>query len=99
MTTLPLSDAYRAAIRTSIILQLPLALLMPLMLDGGFLAKIGGYSMAGFWIGVAVVMLRRPRNPGRGDLLYIRWGYPLMLVIGIAVAMVVVSMRHTEWGG
>jgi hypothetical protein len=99
MTTLPLSDAYRSAIRTSIILQLPLVLLMLILLDGGFLAKIGGYSMAGFWIGVGLVMLRRPRNPTRMDLLYVRWGYPVTLAVGIAVAIVVVSVRHTVWGG
>jgi hypothetical protein len=95
MTTLPLSDAYRAAIRTSIILQLPIALLMLLMLDGGFLAKIDGYATAGFWIGVAIVLLRRPGHPHRTDLFYIRWGFPFMLGVGIAVAMVVVSARRS----
>ena len=99
MTTLPLSDAYRSAIRVAIILQLPLALFMVVTLDGGFLAKIGGYSMAGFWIGVALVMLRRPRNPGRSDLLYVRWGYPIMLIVGIAIASIVTSVRRSAWGG
>jgi hypothetical protein len=99
MTTLPLSDAYRAAIRTSIVLQVLLTLLMLSLLDGGFIAKVGGYSMAGFWSGVAITMLRRPRDPRPTDLFYIRWGYPFMLMVGIVVALVVISVRHTEWGG
>jgi hypothetical protein len=29
-------------------------------------------------------MLRRPRNPSTLDLLYVRWGYIGMLIVGIA---------------
>ncbi|HEV7298029.1 MAG TPA: hypothetical protein VGN72_01600 [Tepidisphaeraceae bacterium] len=51
------------------------------MLDDRALPKVGGATMIGFWIGVAVVMFRRPHDPSPRDLLYIRWGYPAMLIL------------------
>lgn len=84
MTTLPLSPAYREAVKVAILLQVIATLFLLSILDGGTLAKVGGASMVGSWIGVAVVMLRRPRNPSSLDLLYVRWGYVAMLIIGIA---------------
>jgi len=63
------------------------------ILDGGTLAKAGGCAMAGFWIGVAIVMLRRPRTPSTLDLLYVRWGYIVLLAIGIACSPFMGALR------
>src|SRR4051794_2439961 len=79
MMTLPLSPAYRQAVKVAIVLQILVTLILLRILDGGMLARVGGGAMVGFWIGVAVVMLRRPLNPSRLDLLYVRWGYIAML--------------------
>jgi len=84
MTTLPLSPAYRGAVKVAIVLQVVVALFLLLLLDGGTLARVGGVAMIGFWIGVAVVMIRRPREPSTLDLLYVRWGYLAVLIVGIA---------------
>jgi len=84
MTTLPLSPAYRQAVKVAIVLQVIATLFLLTILDEGMLAKVGGAAMIGFWIGAAVVMLRRPRNPSSLDLLYVRWGYIAMLIVGIA---------------
>jgi hypothetical protein len=84
MTPLPLSPAYRQAIKLALLLQLFATLVLLTLLDGGTLAKVGGAAMIGFWTGVAFIMLRRPRNPSPLDLLYVRWGYLAMLIIGIA---------------
>ncbi len=83
MTTLPLSPAYREAVKVALVLQVIATLFLRTILDGGTLAKVGGAAMVGFWIGAAVVMIRRPRNPGSLDLLYVRWGYLAMLMVGI----------------
>lgn len=89
MTTLPVAPAYRNAIRAAVLLQLVLAVLMTLILDGGYTARIGGYVMGGFWIGVAMIMLRRPRAPTPLDLFYVRWGYLTLLVLSVALALTV----------
>jgi hypothetical protein len=90
--SLPLSDAYRSAIVTAIVLQIPLTLLLRVILDLGVLAKVGGCAMAGFWLGAAVIMIRRPLDPKPSDLAYIRWGYPFMLAAGIVIA----ALRNAE---
>lgn len=84
MTTLPISPAYREAVKVAIILQVFATSILLRILDGGTLAKVGGAAMVGFWIGVSVMMFRRPRNPSSLDLLYVRLGYIIMLIVGIA---------------
>ncbi len=94
MTNLPVSSAYRPAVVTSIIIQLLLSVLFLMILDGGFTARVGGYSMIGFWIGVAIVMLRRPRDPRPSDLAYVRYGYPIIFIVGLLIAVAVLYMRQ-----
>lgn len=93
MTTLPLSPAYREAVKVALVLQVLTTLLLLTILDGGTLAKAGGAAMFGFWTGVAIVMLRRPKTPSTLDLLYVRWGYLAMLVIAIALAPYMGALR------
>jgi hypothetical protein len=91
MTPLPLAPAYRGAVKVALALQVPIAILLLLMLDGGFSARIGGCVMAGFWIGAAVIMVRRPKEPKPLDLLYVKWGYAPLLLLGLAIAGAIVA--------
>ena len=93
MTALPLSPAYREAVTVALVLQVLTTLLLLTILDNGTLAKVGGVAMVGFWVGVAVVVVRRPRASGRLDLLYVRWGYPVLLAAGVALLPFVASLR------
>lgn len=93
-TTLPLSDRYRDAIRFAVALQVPWAVLLMLVLDGGQMARVGGDAMVGFWVGVAVVLLRRPTSPTAGDLLYVRYGYVGAWCVAFAVGAVKASLSH-----
>jgi hypothetical protein len=90
MTALPLDSEYRGAIRVALVLQGALTLVLLLLLDGGQMAKIGGCAMIAFWMGTAMVMLRRPHGPSRADLLYIRWGYPAVLCVAVVIAVMIV---------
>jgi hypothetical protein len=86
MTALPLAPAYREAVKVALVFQVIATLVLLMILDGGTLARAGGAAMAGFWLGVAAAMLRRPTSPTAGDLLYVRWGYPVLLAIGVALS-------------
>jgi hypothetical protein len=86
MTTLSISSAYRGAVMVAIVLQVVTTLLLLTILDGRTMARAGGAAMVGFWVGVGMVMLRRPRTPGRMDLLYVRWGYLILLIVGVALS-------------
>jgi|LakMenEpi03Aug12_release.lakeMendotaPanAssembly.Ray.scaffolds.fasta_scaffold580348_2 hypothetical protein len=83
MTTLPLSLQFDPAVKHALVLQSIATVLLMLVLDGGSLAKVGSASMVAFWIGAAVVMARRPRTPTGLDLLYIRWGFLPVLLVGM----------------
>ncbi|HEX8323268.1 MAG TPA: hypothetical protein VF595_05070 [Tepidisphaeraceae bacterium] len=86
-TTFALHASYRRAIWTAVVLQLFLTVFLSLILDGGKIASAGGCAMIAFWVGVTVILLRRPVSPNAVDLFFVRWGYiPLLLVaIGLAV--------------
>jgi hypothetical protein len=86
MSALPLAPAYDRAIKRSLILQILTTIVLLTILDGGQLARAGGAAMLAFWIGVAVIMLRRPQTPSPLDLLYVRWGYLPLLAVAVALA-------------
>jgi hypothetical protein len=87
MTTVPIAASYVSALRTAIVLQLVLMFMLMLILDGGKIASAGGCAIIGFWVGATWVIMRRRMNPGRADLLYVRWGYLPLLAISVLIAV------------
>jgi len=85
MTPLQIAPAYRPAIKVALVGQLISLLFLMTILDGGQTFRAATCGMAGFWIGVAIVMMRRPRSPSALDLLFVRWGFLPMLALGIAL--------------
>jgi hypothetical protein len=83
MTTLPIAPQFRRAIYESLAIQLFISIFLLLILDGGLLARAGGYAMIGYWIGVVVILMRRPKQPSSIDLLYIRVGFLFLLTAAI----------------
>jgi hypothetical protein len=86
MTTVSIARAYLYAIYGGLILQLVMSVILASVLDGGFMSRIGGCALLGTWIGTVIVLLRRPRDPTRIDLLYISVGYVVMFVFGVVIA-------------
>ncbi len=72
---------------TALAVQVPIAVLFSLILDGGYLARICGIVVIVFWGWAGVVMLQRPVNPSWWDLLYVRWGFLPLLAVGIFVGV------------
>jgi peptidoglycan biosynthesis protein MviN/MurJ (putative lipid II flippase) len=85
MTRFPVTSSFREPVKISLAIQVFTTVLLVMLLDGGNAAKAGAAAMIGYWIGVAIVMYRRPRSPSRLDLVYVRWGYLLMLIIGLCL--------------
>jgi hypothetical protein len=69
------SEVYRSPVMDALKIQIPIALLCLLMLDGGHLARICAVAIAGHWLGILLVMYRRPHAPTRIDVTLIRWGF------------------------
>jgi hypothetical protein len=84
-----LGSEYDRATRTALLLQLPVALIALASLDGGQLAKVCGVAFLGFWLGAALIAVRRPFSPTRWDLSYWRWGsIPALILVAILKASI-----------
>ena len=44
------------------------------------------YTSFGYWVGAVTIMVRRPREPTTGDIDYVRWGLPKVVILGSIVA-------------
>jgi len=79
------SPAYDAVIKQALAMQLIVGVPAALLLDGGVFARVIAASAVAFWLSVAVVLVRRPLEPTRNDLIFIRWGFWPILAIALAV--------------
>src|SRR5690348_7806288 len=84
----PASAVYREPVCFALLQQIPTATLCLLVLDGGSMARVCGSAVAGFWVGTAWLVARRPSRPSRTDLLFIRWGFFPLLIASFILAVV-----------
>jgi hypothetical protein len=75
-----ISSSYRRPVIEAAGLSAVLLILSFMILDLGQVALASMCAMVGFWIGVLLIVLRRPRSPTKADLLIIRLG-PLFFVV------------------
>jgi len=76
--TLQIAPAYDHQIWFSVKQQVVLAVLAGLVLDMGQTVRIMAAAIIGYWIGVVIIVVRRPLSPSKGDLLFVRWGCALL---------------------
>jgi hypothetical protein len=69
-----LAQAYSSPVQSALGVQIIFVLWFGSLLDGGVVLRAFLYSSLAYWAGTVLILLRRPSNPTRGDLLYIRWG-------------------------
>ena len=79
------SSMYDRVVRQSLGLQLITACLVGLLLDGGVAARVVGVSLLGFWISVGILMVRRPLQPTKYDLAFVKWGFLPVLLVAVLV--------------
>ena len=73
--------------------QIPLGLLTGLILDGGCMALIFLYTLAAYWAGFAMIVVRRPMTPTKTDLFLIKWGTFMLFAISFGMASVIWRWR------
>jgi hypothetical protein len=79
------SEQYRSPVMFALALEIPIAFLCFLMLDGGHLAKICGIAMAAHGAGIGIIMSRRPQIPTAIDRVFIRIGFLMIFLPLIAI--------------
>jgi TatA/E family protein of Tat protein translocase len=80
-----LSPLFWPALRFGIIVQAILGVLTALMLDTGESFNVFKVAFLGHWLGIFLLFARRPLSPTKTDIVFIRWGTPLLMM---AIALV-----------
>ena len=88
-----ISPSYKKPIIMALTVQVLVALLSGLILDGGTVARICGIALVAYWGGVAVLIWRRPQNPTKVDLALIQLGYFLVIVLAWFLVFGIWKMR------
>lgn len=70
-----ISPLYRQAAYRGLAVQVSLAVLCVLLLDGGRASKCCGVAMAAFWCVAVLIAARRPWSPTTGDLRFWQYGF------------------------
>ena len=88
-----LSPQYNGTLLTPIAQQVVFALLGALMIDGGLTLRIAWFTIIAYWIGFAMIIVRRPLNPTKGDLRFIKVGTLMLFGTSVIVAPFVWWLR------
>src|SRR4051812_36930189 len=84
-----LSPLYWPALRFGILAQAILGVLTALMPDMGQSFGVFKIAFLCHWLGIFLLFARRPMSPTKSDLIFIRWGTPLlMMAIGLITLLV-----------
>jgi hypothetical protein len=83
---LSVSPLYWPALRFGILVQGIVGLLTALMLDGGRSFSVFTIALFGHWLGMILIVSRRPLAPTKMDIIFIRWGTPLLMLVVGAIA-------------
>jgi hypothetical protein len=87
-TSAVVSAEYHDPILFSLIQQIPIALLGLLILDDGTVARFCAVPMIGYWLAALWMWSRRPHNPTRSDVLFLKWSFfPLLTATGFFAMM------------
>jgi hypothetical protein len=89
------SPEYNGTFIAVLIQHAVLGVLAGMIMDNGEVGNIAGCSVIAYWILFAVIIIRRPKNPTKGDILVVKLG-PLIL---FAIAVVLVPFVWSFQGG
>lgn len=95
-----LSPLYGPAIRFGVIVQSILGILTVLMLDMGQSFAVFKVAFLGHWLGIFLLLARRPGFPTKTDIVFIRWGTPLlMMATGLIAPLVWKGIGKSDLSG
>jgi hypothetical protein len=76
-----LSTRYWPALRFGILVQAIFGILTALMLDMGESFNAFKIAFLAHWLGILLIIARRPTSPTKTDIVFIRWGTPILLFV------------------
>jgi hypothetical protein len=91
--SLSISPKYDSPIFEAIAVQIFVAIVGALIIDPIGLAQVLGIALLAFWGGVVVLIWRHPQSPSRFDLVFIRFGYFVVIPVAFFVVPLVWQLR------
>ncbi len=99
-TRFKFSPLYWPAIRFGVCVQAILGILTALMLDMGQSFGVFKVAFLGHWFGILLILARRPESPTKTDIIFVRWGTPLlMMAIGFIAPQVWKMIGRSDLSG
>ncbi|HEX4795322.1 MAG TPA: hypothetical protein VH370_16115 [Humisphaera sp.] len=83
-----------SAARDALLIQGLLLFFGAIVLDGGYIFKCFGAAAIAFWLGVAIIVIRRPNPAHASDISFVRFGYLALLPIALAAAVLMHRFGH-----
>jgi hypothetical protein len=84
--TMSIGELQRA-LKASLVVQIALLMFSALIFDGGATGHLLGVAMAGYWLWVGWLAIRRRNNLTQFDAIMIRIGYFVWIMVTILVGM------------
>jgi hypothetical protein len=81
----PIAPAYKPAVKSALIQQGIVFILAGLILDGGLTFNAAVIAVVAYWLAFGLLIFRRANLPTRGDILWVRYGFLLILLIVLSV--------------
>lgn len=75
-----LSDKYKPPLKYALLFQVVSIVVVWRVPNPGSLPNFLMCSILAYWASLTLIVLRRPQNPTRGDLLFEKWGYLAIFV-------------------
>lgn len=81
-----ISDKYWPALKQGLLLQIIFGVLSALILVAGDPFMLFAVALLGHWMGILMIVLRRPTSPTAVDLFFVRYGIVLLMIATVLVA-------------
>jgi hypothetical protein len=86
-------DSVRNALVSAVAQQIIICLVAMVMLDGGVTLLKCIYALVAFWVGFAILLVRRRRRLEKRDFAFIRYGYLALCACSFFLAPLVWALR------
>ena len=90
-------NTLKNAVEFSVVLQLAILVVSALILDGGLIFKRVVIASIAYWAFVAIIVVRRTRNPNEHDFAVVKWAFlPILGVVcvGWVIGMTILNATN-----
>lgn len=92
-----ISSSYKKPLIIAVLFSSVLLILSSLILDYGYTGLASVYGTVGLWVGVLLIVLRRPQAPTTADIAIIRVGSLPVIIMARILVRWIWHLRGVNW--